>query len=274
MTFIAPPGRSKSVPPKSPSIMSHDYSRHNLNNFKEELSIIDWSEVYNKRNVDVAYEEFWNRYKNCHDACFPLKRVRFNKNIHTKNPFMTFGLLTSRNTKNRLHKLAVSEPIEENVQRYKRFKAVYFRVLRGAKKLYFTSKLNENLKNPKKTWETLNEILGKSKQKESLSKINIHDVPESDPSKIANHFNSFFTSIGKKISDDVQSVDIQPEDYINYGRNIPELILGNTTPEHILKIISKFKPKPSCDIHGVSTKMVKFIGREIATPVVHFQFKP
>jgi hypothetical protein len=123
------------------------------------------------------------------------------------------------------------------------------------------------LKNPKKTWETLNEILGKSKQKESLSKINIQDVPESDPSKIANHFNSFFTSIGKKISDDVQSVDIQPEDYINYGRNIPEFVLGNTTPEHILKIISKFKPKPSCDIHGVSTKMVKFIGREIATPL-------
>jgi hypothetical protein len=123
------------------------------------------------------------------------------------------------------------------------------------------------LKNPKKTWETLNEILGKSKQKESLSKINIDDVPESDPSKIANHFNSFFTSIGKKISDDVQSVEMQPEDYINYGRNIPELALGNTTPEHIIKIVSKFKPKPSCDIHGISTKMIKFIVREIATPL-------
>jgi hypothetical protein len=267
MTFIAPPGRSKNLSPNSASIVSLDYSLHNLNNFKSELSRIDWSEVYNKRNVDVAYEEFWNRYKNCHDVCFPLKRVRFNKNIHKKNPFMTFGLLTSRNTKNKLHKVAVSEPTEENVQRYKRFKAVYFRVLRGAKKLYFTSKLTANLKNPKKTWETLNEILGKSKQKESLSKINIYDVPESDPPKIANHYNSFFTSIGKKISDDVQSVDTQPEDYINYGRNIPELALGNTTPEHIIKIVSKFKPKPSCDIHGVSTKMVKFIVREIATPL-------
>jgi hypothetical protein len=80
--------------------------------------------VYNKHTVDVAYEEFWNMYKNCHDVCFPLKRVRF----HKKNPFMTFGLLTSRNTKNKLHKLAVSEPTDENVQRYKRFKAVYFRV--------------------------------------------------------------------------------------------------------------------------------------------------
>ena len=70
----------------------------------------------------------------------------------------------------------------------------------------------------------MNEILGKTKQKESLNKINIEDVCESDPLKIADHFNSFFTSIGKKISDDVQDVTVQPEDYINYGREIPELV--------------------------------------------------
>ncbi len=45
------------------------------------------------------------------------------------------------------------------------------------------------------------------------------------------------TTIGKKIADDVQNVERQPEDYINYDRLIPNLQLGNTTPEHILKII-------------------------------------
>jgi hypothetical protein len=247
--------------------VSRDYSLQNLNNFKAELSAKDWTDVYNSRDVNLAYNEFWSVYKNCHDVCFPLKRKRFNKNIHKKNPFMTLGLLTSRNTKNKLHKLSIVEPNVENIQKFKIFKTTYFRVLRGAKKLYFTSKLQENAKNSKKTWETLNEILGKSKQKESLSKITIDDVPESDPLKIANHFNSFFTSIGKKISEDVQNVAMQPEDYINYDRIIPELSLGNTTPEHILKIINKFKPKPSSDIHGVSTKMVKFIGTEIAKPL-------
>jgi hypothetical protein len=47
------------------------------------------------------------------------------------------------------------------------------------------------------------------------------------------------------------------------------MMLGNTTHEHILKTIRKFKLKPSCDIHGVSTKMVKFIGPEIAKPLAH-----
>jgi hypothetical protein len=269
ITFIVPPGRIKNVNACSSSIVSRDYSTQNLNLFKSELSLVNWDNVFNCRDVDMSYNEFWNVYKNCHDVCFPLKRKRFNKNIHKKNPFMTLGLLTSRNSKNKLHKISIAEPTGANIQKYKQFKSLYSRVLRGAKKLYFTSKLAENAKNPKKTWETLNEILGKAKQKESVSKINIDNVCESDPLKIADHFNSFFTSIGKKISENVQDVTMQPEDYINYGRAIPELSLGNTTPEHILKIISKFKPKHSCDIHGVSTKMIKFIGAEIAKPLAH-----
>jgi hypothetical protein len=182
---------------------------------------------------------------------------------------MTNGLLISRLTKNTLHKRAISEPNIENTQRYKQYKTLYFRTLRGAKKLYFTNKLKENAKNPKKVWQTLNEILGKEQKRETVSQININDVPESDPTKIANHFNTFFTSIGTKIANNVQNVTKQPEDYINYGRDIPEMNLGNTTHEHILKIIRKFKLKSSCDIHGISTKMIKFIGPEIAKPLSH-----
>jgi hypothetical protein len=63
------------------------------------------------------------------------------------------------------------------------------------------------LKKPKKTWETLNEILGKNQKEDDVSQINIEGTPESDPDpKIANHFNQFFTSIGKKISNDVPPV--------------------------------------------------------------------
>jgi hypothetical protein len=142
-------------------------------------------------------------------------------------------------------------------------------VLRSAKKLHFKNKINENIGNPKKTWETLNEILGKSKKSDTINQININDIPASDPTLIANHFNSFFTSIGTKISNSVKNVAKQPEDYIDYGRIIPEMSLGNTTPEHILKIIKKSKIKLSNDIFGILNKMVKFIGAEIAKPLSH-----
>ena len=182
---------------------------------------------------------------------------------------MTAGLLTSRENKNKLHKTAVSDPSELNLNRYKTYKTLYQRIIRAAKKLHYQRKLEQNASNPKKTWETLNEILGKQRGSDTVSQIKINGVPEENIAKIADHFNTFFTSIGQEISDSVPPVTKPAEDYINYDRIVPDLLLGNTTPEHVLKIIKQFKPKNSCDIQGVSTKMIKFVGSEIAAPLSH-----
>jgi hypothetical protein len=68
---------------------------------------------------------------------------------------MTNGLLVSRIRKKILHQASISDPSAENKQKYKDFKSVYQRVIRGAKKLYFTNKLHENAGNPKKNLKNL-----------------------------------------------------------------------------------------------------------------------
>ena len=123
---------------------------------------------------------------------------------------MTRGILISRNTKKALHKSSIAFPTAANVQKYKNYKTIYQRVLRGAKKLYFTSKLEENAKNPKKTWETLNEALGKDKKNQTVEKININGTLSNNQGDIANHFNSFFTQIGKNISNSIPPIKKNP----------------------------------------------------------------
>jgi hypothetical protein len=101
------------------------------------------------------------------------------------------------------------------------------------KKLYFSKKFEENVKNSKKTWDTINEVQGKQKKSDSVEKININGVVETDPLKIASEFNSFFTRVGKQISRSIPEVAKAPEDYVNYNRQIPTMQLGNTTPAHV-----------------------------------------
>jgi hypothetical protein len=81
-------------------------------------------------------------------ANFVLSAPVLTKFYKIKN-FMTRGLLTSRNIIKILHRTSLAFPTAENVQRYKNFKTLYQRVLRAAKKRNFTSKLEENAKNPK-----------------------------------------------------------------------------------------------------------------------------
>jgi hypothetical protein len=154
----------------------------------------------------------------------------FQQNYTQKNPFMTEGLLKSRGTKQQLYEQTLTNPSELTRAKYKNFSRIYFKTIRAAKKQHFTRLLTDNAKDVKKTWNTFNDILGRSKNNENIEKINVNGAAVTDPKQIATEFNTFFTSIGKKISNSIPPTTKQPEDYIDYGREIPLLNLGNTTP--------------------------------------------
>jgi hypothetical protein len=250
------------------------FNEESLANFKRMLGGSDWANVLDSDDVNVAYDAFWSTYSDLFQLNFPLKKMRFNKNIHCQKPFMTKGLLKSRETKKHLHLQTLTDRSPPTLEKYKKFKNLYFKTLRAMKKLYYSSKFEENVKNSKKTWDTINEVQGKQKKSDSVEKINIDGVVETDPLKIASEFNSFFTRVGKQISNSIPEVAKAPEDYVNYNRRIPNMQLGNTTPAHVKKVIASFQPKTSCDINGQSTKMIKTISNEISVPLAHiFQFE-
>jgi hypothetical protein len=266
-TFIRPQQPRQKNKEKTATVRS--FSETNLNNFKAALGGTDWSDVTNANDANTAYDTFWSTYNELFELTFPKKQIRFNKNVHKRCPFMTAGLLVSRTTKIKLHKIHLTSNSPHATAKYQIFKRIYFKTVRAAKKLYFKNKLQENLKNPRKTWETLNEALGKEKKSSTIDKLNIDGIVSSEPVLIANHFNSFFTKIGSDIANSIPPVQKQPEDYIHYNHVFPDLNLTNTTVEHVSKVIKSLAPKLSCDVYGTSTKMIKFIGDAIASPLSH-----
>jgi hypothetical protein len=63
------------------------------------MGATDWNIVLNSYDVNTAYDFFWSTYNELFQQKFPPKKMRFNKNIHCHKPFMTQGLLKSRETK-------------------------------------------------------------------------------------------------------------------------------------------------------------------------------
>ena len=51
--------------------------------------------------------------------------------------------------------------------------------------------------------------------------------------------------------------------------NLPNLDLGTTSQSHICDIIKSLEPKNSCDIDGISTKLIQKISVEISQPLAH-----
>ena len=72
------------------------------------------------------------------------------------------------------------------------------------KKRYYAEKFHHLKNNIKLTWRLINEILGNNPNKSISTKFNINDKCITDQQEIANHFNSFFASIGTKISQQIK----------------------------------------------------------------------
>jgi hypothetical protein len=61
-----------------------DFNQDNVNRFRALLAASDWSDVTNSQCVDGAYTAFWSNYSDLYEICFPVRKIRFNKNIHKK----------------------------------------------------------------------------------------------------------------------------------------------------------------------------------------------
>ena len=84
-----------------------DFSKKNVNNFKNDLSRISWNDVYNLDNVHDSFNNFSQTFNDLYELRFPERKIKFNKNFHKIQKWMTQGLLVSRLTKIKLGKNSI-----------------------------------------------------------------------------------------------------------------------------------------------------------------------
>jgi hypothetical protein len=95
-----------------------NFSELNIQNFTEQLNHLSWNHVISESDPEEAFSQFSNTFKLNYDNYFSPRTIRFNKNVHKKQKWMTNGLLISRNRKLCLAKLCPSDPSQHNITMY------------------------------------------------------------------------------------------------------------------------------------------------------------
>jgi len=246
-----------------------NFSSNNVQNFKTSLSGSNWQPIYDSNDVDVSFDLFWKIFNELYELNFPLKKFKFNKNIHKINDYLTSGLLISRKNKMELCKKAAKERTIEALNTYKNYRNIYNNLVRLSKKMYFDSNFTKFKKNPKKTWELLKEAANLNSSNDSVERLRVNNEDVTDPGLMAEHFNDFFVKIGKEISDSISETDVKPESFMPDLPDLNELELNEIHSTLIRDIIKSFTSKGSLDSDGLSTKLLKNISNEICGPLAH-----
>ena len=241
----------------------------NTERFLNKLNTESWDNVMLNNDPVSSFSNFFNTVDKCFEDSYPEKIVHIHKKSKKGAPWMTKGLLVSRKNKQKLYKKKLKNSTPQNILNFKEYNRVYTRMTRLSRQKYYDSKFLEFSKDCKKTWQTINEVLGKNKQhldlpQEFLSNGNILD----SSLDIANGFNEFFANIGPKLASQIPK---PKKDFSNFLTNPcnEQFVFGNVTPTVIYTALKKLKSKNSTGLDKISSKLLKCIVNSIMSPLCH-----
>ena len=243
------------------SFSYHDYNNINKNHLcqilKDKLDTISpevpLENMYDKVSdiiINVVHEEI------------PLKNVKI-KNKSISKPWVTPELIKHIKERHKLYKKYLKRPLSFG-QQYRELRNRVNTMLINAKKQYYKTKFKETTGNSKKTWELINEVINKSKEKPKIEYINVNNIKVTDPQILCNNFNTYFANIGKNLANDIPRTNTTPLSYL--CNSYPEFHPIDTTPQEVEVIIKSLKDSaPGHD--DIHVKIIKQTATIIA-PVI------
>ena len=179
-----------------------------VNKSCQDLQCEDWNDIYNKTDVQDAYDHFYKKLLHMFNKNMPLLKPsrKINKDGN-KVPWITKGILKSGKTKNMLYKKFIKNPNERNESTYKIYRNKFNKVKNLAKKYYYNKEFSEHKGNLRHLWKLINEVINKSKLKPELPDCFLgNETLISDPTEITNKFNEYFVNVGPKLARKIEIV--------------------------------------------------------------------
>ena len=166
--------------------------------------------------------------------------------------------------------LSSSNPVQRvNLhQTFKTYRNQIITLNRRSKENYFKMFFEINKKDLKKIWDGIKTLIStKSSKKGSHQLIlNIDYKTTSDDYIIANHFNSFFTSIAGKILKKIAKAKKAFNSFLTKS-NTKTLFLSSTTPGEVTSILKNFNLNKAVGPNSLPITILKDLKSEIAEPL-------
>ena len=259
--------RFKSLIKNCPQVIRkrHALSERNISRFKEYLNDVDWSEIINCNDCQLAYTRFHDFIITAYTNCFPV--VECQSRYLNRLPWLSCELRRAIANKNKLYRKLRRCPTITNKRAYAECKQNLMREMRVAERGHYHELFERYIKDSKKTWSVIKEVIkGES----------VHSLPEEfevngsivkDKNLIAEAFNDFFITIGPNVDESIPASDVDPASYIRGGLLQSFFLMPVTRVELENTIRDLNNKSPGWD--GIRADPIKAAFLPLAVPLLH-----
>ena len=232
-------------------------------NFQSMLLNYDWSQLTNTTITLVKWEIFFNAIDQCFIQSFPFSKSKIKKK-KSNVPWLQTPLIKSFIHKEKcLYRRRIKSNLQEDIENHQEYKAWLKKTLRNERIQYYKKFFRENSKNSKTIWAEINKLTNKKPK----LKLECNELKKengqitTNPTEIVTIFNSFFTSIGKSLSDKITQNQNEQEAYFNnltnaYS-NVPQFKFKPLSIPEVIKLGKSIQPKKSAGPDGIPGVIAK-----------------
>ena len=268
--FIHPDFNNRFVPRKH-NIYRRNTSRYDKKLLHDDFQRIDWDNIINNDtlNTNDSFDSFYKSFNSLLDKHIPLKRISI-KNFKRKfKPWITNGILKSLKKRTDLHNrfLRAKDTVMKHQlhHRFKVYRNMLVTLIRKSKQNHFRQYFSDNVKNLRETWKGINSIIQIKNRSYSLpNSILDNGTSITDPTQIANSFNSYFSSIGETLQSKIHSTHVRYSKYLK-NPNINSMFLSPTNSIEIYNLILNLNSSKASGPNSIPTAVLKHLNNEIST---------
>ena len=262
----------KVVKPKFASTIKRfrSFSKKNYEIFKNALSAIDWSPVYDCDDPNAAFNTFIDIFTTTHDLSFPFVEIK-TKAIPSKK-WITSALIKSINQKCKLYKKWIKSKKKCDENKYRNYSKILRKLLDYSEKLYYLNLFDSRVNGTKDIWRNINLLVNnKTIQRADIPAIRFDGKNIDSPLLMANAFNSYFCEVGQKLSVTAPAVTGSSLSYDSYlgHANKNSFFCSPATLSEFTSIVKDLKPSKNCIANCISSTLLKKCIDHVALPLLY-----
>lgn len=256
----------KLVAPRKNMPHSSVINKINFDQLYDLLQKESWEDVINCTNIEVAYNVFINKLKECIKTA--TKTIQLKSKLAKIKPWITIGIITSIRKRDNMKKELLKHFSNELNSKYKKYRNTLNKLIKKTKTAYYKTKIKEANNNYKQMWNIINEFSGNQKNN-ATKNIQITDNQGNiiqDEQQKANSFNDFFINIGTKLSSTISS---SQQKFGSETKIKNSIYLTPVSENELITHISSLKNNSAPGEDGITVKVIKLTHKYLLKPLMY-----
>ena len=270
--FLIMPRPDKRLPRKH-NILKRDLKNYDKASLVADITNLNWHDILEieKGDINHSFDSFDQKVNEILNKHAPLKKLNKKQLRLQSKPWITPGIVKSIKRRDNLLKKYIKTTdvdIKENLHmEYKQVRNKIVAIIRKSKKHYFQNYFLENAKNIKKTWNGIKNVINiKSINQGQPISMFIDKELTTEPIKIAEGFNSYFSTIAEKLQLNSSLGRINFEKYLTSPLR-SNFLFHSADVNEIMLIINSFKNLKATGPFSIPTEILKVISPSVCYPL-------